>query len=142
MCINAGLCPFRPDDHPLYRSGVIAVDFLREHDQLPTWNDAAEAVADLLGLTLDFEGGRAADAGPSHADLRAALARAALALEPSATKDTDAAYNLGLLLVEVLRTSEHQEVDAALERLLQTPDLHPAMRRILGQEVEAARHRR
>jgi len=53
-----------------------AVDFLQQHDNLPSWLDAAEAVADILGLTLDYEG-REAAAGPTHADLRAALARAA-----------------------------------------------------------------
>lgn len=68
----------------------------------------------------------------------AGLAQAALALEPSAAKEPDAAYNLGLLLAEALRTSERQKVDAALDRLLQA-SLHPTMTRILGDQIRQAR---
>jgi hypothetical protein len=69
------------------------------------------------------------------------LVRAALALEPSACQDPDAAYNLGLLLAEALGSSERPKVDAALDRLMQA-GLHPSMTRVLQQQVSTARQRR
>lgn len=71
----------------------------------------------------------------------APLTQAALALEPSASQDPDAAYNLGLLLAEALGSSERPKVDAALDRLLQA-GLHPSMTRVLQQQVSTARQRR
>jgi DNA primase catalytic core len=60
-----------------------AVDFIRQYDDLPTWHDAAEVVADICGIALTFEtGGRpdGADGQPggatTHAQLRAAVAAA------------------------------------------------------------------
>lgn len=71
----------------------------------------------------------------------AGLAQAALALEPTASRDPDAAYNLGLLLAEALGTSERPKVDAALDRLLQA-GLHPTMIRILSDQIRQARQAR
>ncbi len=57
-------------------AGRGGVDFIWQADKLPSWTEAGEKAASILGITLDYDG-RAASDGPTHADLRAALVRAA-----------------------------------------------------------------